>query len=75
MQVQYDAGGLLGLLGVNMDADARAQRDDVGIDHPRVGELVEERFAVDERNGEDVVDAELALQPGARLGEAGRVFT
>jgi hypothetical protein len=55
-----------------MDVDPLSQRGQCGTRDAFVGELVEQRRSVGERDREHVVDAELALQTRARVGQPGR---
>src|SRR6185312_5179685 len=69
-QRQHHPRRILGLYRVDMDANLPAQPRQLRVGDTVVGELVEERGAVGESDGEHVVDAELPLEPGVRLGES-----
>src|SRR5687768_8694181 len=58
--------------GVLAGGDAAAQRDDARIAHAGVRELRLSRRAVDDGRGDRVVNAELALEPGARRPVSGK---
>ena len=55
-----------------MDVNLLAKPRQLRVGDALVGELIEECRAVGEGDREHVVDAELPLQPRARLGQSGR---
>ena len=55
------------IAGIGRDRRAAAQRDDRRVAGARVGELVEIGAAVEQRDGDAVLEAELRLQPVGRL--------
>ena len=62
-------------VGVGMDVHPLAEPGQCRVGDALVGELVEQSGAIGERDCENVIDAELALESRARLGQAGRGFT